>query len=190
MAEIVDDLGGLIDDAEDGVDGELDDAEGDDEISEEDKEELKEESKEAKENLDSLDKTQKELKEAEKPTVLKKFATFIGEQIAIATLMFGVNMFLSKLIKGGGKGGSGDTAANKRKLAQTKALSALVKDLCDTSKKLITWLTAKENVDVEVGYGIEVPLPDIFTKFMKGIQTVSSLSCACIFLVIIYGIFF
>ncbi len=73
-------------------------------------------------------------------------------------------------------GGSGNTEANKKKLAQSKALSALIQDLTGTSNTLVKWLKDKQNVTVTLHgeFGdMEVPLVDLFTKFTDQIQTVS-----------------
>ncbi len=165
MAEF-DEALGLMGDADEGIDGEVKD---DDELTEEEKEELEKEAKEASENIDKLEKVVSKLKELDIPQMLRKFTVFIVEQAAIGAIFYGVSILLKKLTGGGG----GNTEANRKKLAKTKALSTLLKDLTDASNAIVKWLKEKENVRVKVDGGIEVPLVDLFIEYTDKISKVS-----------------
>ncbi len=134
--------------------------------------EVEEEVKEAKENVKELSGITKALKELNIPQLLKNFGIFVVKQLTIGAIFYGVTVALKKLTAGGGS----DSAANKQKLAKTKALSTMIKDLSTSSKTLLDWLKEKQNVVIDVGDGITVPLPDIFTKFTGPIKTVSILN--------------
>ncbi len=184
MAEIFEEAGELLGDADEGIEGEAADA---DELPEEEREEFEEEAKEASENVDKLKEVTSKLKELDIPQMLKKFAKFIVEQAAIGAIFYGVSMVLKKLTA---SGGSGNTEANKKKLAQSKALSALIQDLTDTSNTLVKWLKEKQKVTVTLHgeFGdIVVPLVDLFTKYTDQIQTVSfNISVVYIFIIFLF----
>ncbi len=156
----------LLGEADEGVDGEAADA---DELPEEEREEFEEEAKEASENVEELGGITKKLKDLDIPQLLKKFAVFVVEQAAIGAIFYGISLVLKKLTS---SGGGGDSAANKQKLAKTKALSALIQDLTNTSNVLVKWLKEKQDVRVTLD-GIQIPLVDLFTKYTDTIQTVS-----------------
>ena len=179
MAEVEDIFEDIWQDAKDGIDGENEDVEGDEDISEEEKEEFKKDADEAIKDIDELGDVEKKLDKVTETATKKSFVEVVKETILIGIILFGVNLVLGKLVKGlgggggSGGGGSGSTEGNKKKLAITKALSALIKDITSTSTSLVNWCTAKEDVFVPVGYGVKVPLPDIISEKMAPIKTVS-----------------
>ncbi len=166
MAEIFGEAEEIFFDADEGIEGEVAD---DGELTEEEKEELEEEAKEASENIDKLKNVVSKLKELDVPQMLRKFTKFIVQQAAIGAIFYGISILLKKLTA---SGGAGNTDANKKKLAKTKALSTLLKDLTDTSDAIAKWLKENENVRVKMD-GIPMPLVDLFIQYTDIISKVS-----------------
>ena len=143
----------------------------------EEKEEFKEDVEESKENVSSLKKALNSLKDIDVKAGLKAFVKFVGEQIAIAAVFYGVNLALNKLIKGGDKsssgGSGGDTEANKQKLKKCKALTTLNKDIATIANAFTHWMTEHQKDRVTIAEGIEVPLTDVFFKYKDKLEDVS-----------------
>ena len=132
----------------------------------EEEEKLEDEVEESKENAGKMKKVIESLKKIDTVAVLRKFTVFVAEQAAIAVVFYGVNVVLKKMFEEGKKRG-GDNKANQQKLAKTKALSALISDVSNTSKTLTEWLKDHQSDTITIGDDIIVPLTDIFFKYTK-----------------------
>lgn len=168
MAEL-EAIGELIDEVDGGIEEEGEEA-GEEESGEE-KEEIEEEVKEARESVGTLRKVVGELKELLTGATLKKLVWFVVKNVAIGAILYGVTVVLKKM---GAAKGTGSHKAQKQH-QKISALSGIVKDLSKISTVLVKWLKSKEGTSVDVGSGIEVPLPDVFYKFTKKMNDVSSL---------------
>ncbi len=175
MAEF-EEAAGLIGEVEDGIKDEDETTEEEEKLPKEEKEQLEKEAKEANKNVKELAGITKKLQDINVPQLLKQFTGFIAEQAAIAAVSYGVNVVLENIAASvGGSGGESSESA-KRKLTKMKSLSILIQDLSNTSHDLLQWLIDEQKVTVDLGSGFIVHLPDIFTKYISGIQTVSQLS--------------
>ncbi len=170
MAEILEEVGEVIEDSSEGIEEEAGETEG---LTEEEAEELDAEADAAKENVSKLGEVVESIKSLDVPSILKKFGIFIAKQVAIAAVFYGVSVALKKILAKSGTGGSRPSAAAKDKIAKIKALQALIKDLNDDSHTLLKWLKDNQDAMIDVGGGITVPLPDIYTKYTKPIGDVS-----------------
>lgn len=170
MAEIFEELGEIIDEAESGITEEGEEAE-EAGISEEELEEVEAEVAEARESVSTLRSVVDTLKSLDIPQVLKDFTIFVGKNAAIGAIFFGVTVLLKKLTAGSGS--RTDKQAAQQKLKKTNALSTIIADISKISKTLTEWLKEHQNDEINVGSGITVPLPDIFLKYTKKMEAVS-----------------
>ena len=167
MAEI-EEAEEIIDD----VDEEMDDDAKEKKVEKEADEEEKEKIKEAKEKVGKLRSTLNSLKEIEWGTVVKDFVKFVIKNVAVGAILWGVMVALNKIIS---KSSGTEKTTNQKKQKKIQALAQLISDISTYIKDLSDWMQAKEDVTVDAGSGIMVPLPDVFTKYTKPMQTVSSL---------------
>ena len=165
MAEI-EEAEAIIDD----VDEEMADDSGD--ADKEQDEEENEKIKEAKEKVGKLRSALNSLKEIEWGTVVKNFVKFVVKNVAVGAILWGVMIALNKIIS---KSSGTEKTTNQKKQKKIQALAQLISDISTYIKDLSDWMQAKEDVTVDAGSGIMVPLPDVYTKYTKPMQTVSSL---------------
>ncbi len=166
--ETLDEIENIVDEAGEGVDEEVDYEE---DLTKEEKEKIEEESTEAKENIEEIGDAIEKEKMMSIPVVLRKFQNYVAQLAAIAAVLQGVVLLLKVL-----KGYSSKQEIDSR-MKKVQALVDLVNDLTDTSNKLLKGLE-ETNVDVKVKGGMQIPLPDIFTKYMTPIESVSQIANA------------
>lgn len=157
----------LMEQTEGGIEEEAGDTEG---LTEEESEELEEEAEETKENVSALGKVVDFVKGLEVPQVLKSFAVFVAKNAAMASVFYGVGFLLKKLMA---KSSGDKEQQNQRMHEKVKAVATLISDISKILTELCNWFNDKKNVDIDVGDGIKVPLPDVFTKFLKPLENVS-----------------
>ncbi|XP_072023113.1 uncharacterized protein [Amphiura filiformis] len=158
MAEF-EEIAEIIEEADEGFEDAGEEVE---DMSDEERQEFKEEVTEAKENEEELSRDATEFKKFSKVKAIKKVAVFVGKNLPIGVIFWGVNLALTKLIKIG----SGDQQqSNKNKLAVIKAIIALIKAETVDSKKLLDWMKLHTD-DTIILEGIEVPLEAIFHKYL------------------------
>lgn len=169
MAEL-EEIGELTDEVDGGIEEEGEEAD----------KETKEEVEAARESVSTLRNVVDELKELLTGPTMKKIALFVGKNVAIGVILYGVTVVLKKME---GAKGTGNRQAQKQH-QKISALSGIVKDMSEISTILLKWLKSKEETTVDVGDGITVPLPDVFYKFtvkMNDVSSVKTLSL-CIFI--------
>ena len=156
----------IIDDVDDEMADEADEAD------EEADEEVKEKIEQAKEEVGKLKSALNSLKEIEWGQVVKDFVKFVIKNVAVGAILWGVMVALNKIIS---KSSGTEKTTNQKKQKKIQALAQLISDISTYIKDLTDWMQAKKDVTVDAGSGIMVPLPDVFTKYTKPMQTVSSL---------------
>lgn len=166
MAAFIEETGELIAEVDEGIDAE---AAGEAGEAGEAEEAFKAEVAEARENVSMLGKAVDAFKELSLPQVLKSFTVFVGKNAAIGAILFGVNVLLQKLTS---KATGGEKPDLKKKQQKVKAVAQLVSDVSKLLQKLSNWAKDKENVTVNVGDDIDVPLPDLLSKFTKPMEKV------------------
>lgn len=130
---------------------------------------IKREIEELKGNVSELSEGFETLKKLNLPKAEESFAEFVGKNIAIGVILYGVNMVMGKIFR---KTTGGQKQELQKKQEKVKAVTQLTKDLANVLKKLAKWSKDKENVTVDVGDDITVPLPDILNKFTKPMEKV------------------
>lgn len=133
--------------------------------------ELQEEVEAARESVSTLRNVVNEMKELLTGPVLKDIALFVGKNLAIGAILYGVSVVLKKMAE---TEGSGDPNAQTQ-YQKVSALSELVKAMSEKSSILLKWLQSNQETTVGVGDGITVPLPDLFYQFTVKMNDVSSL---------------
>lgn len=163
----------VFSDAEGEINRTEENLENDEETDEQEKEKLKKEIREMKEKMDKMKKELDKFKEAAKPGVLKSIIDFVGKTVATGVIFYLVNLALGKIKANIEKSGSGDDKKkNDQQEAKIKALMALQKDQDNLSRVLQTWIVAHQDEQVTLS-GIDVPLVDIFNKYLKDMGEVS-----------------
>lgn len=165
LEELFEDIDEAGDDAAE--DGEMD------ELDEEEQEEMEEEEKEMEESKKELKDTSTKLKELGGKLVenIKEFGKFFIKCSAMAAIMFGVNLVLSKLIHGKKTSSADKDTAQKKKKVVTK-VNTLLKKESDLGTKITNWLVAHENTNITVE-GMTIPLISIFQVYVKEVEKAS-----------------
>ncbi|XP_072023165.1 uncharacterized protein [Amphiura filiformis] len=120
-----------------------------DDMTEEEKAEFEEEVADAKKNVAELSKDASEFKKFSITEASKKFGSFVAKNVAIGSILYGVNLSLAKLTTGGGS--DAEKKSNKNKAAVVKAITTLIKTETDDSKKLREWMDAHKDETVTLG---------------------------------------
>lgn len=128
---------------------------------------LQEEIAEAQENVSKLGKLVDSLKSLEIPQILKSFTKFIAKNAAMGCIFFGVNVLLKKLV---GQSTGAQALERQKKQKKIKAFSQVISDITNDSHIVAKWAKDKEKVQVDVGDGIIVPLPDLLSKFTSPME--------------------
>ena len=170
MAEF-EEIGEIFEDCEERLEGEAAAAE-EGEVAEE----VATEAKEASENVALLKRGVEVLEKLSVPQALRSFTIVILKNAAIAGIFYGVNVVLTKLF--GKASDHGEKQAIQKKKMKVKAVTQLLSHIAKASSKLADWIKAKENVSVDVGDDITVPLPDVLSKYTQPIGKVSALICS------------
>lgn len=165
MAEF-EEIGEVIDEAFDGISEEGADTDG---LTREEIEELEAETAEAKESVSTLRKVVDYFKTLDIPQMLKKFSWFVAKNVAIAAVILGATAVLKKLMM---KSSGTKKKDQKKKYDKIKAITKMITDLTDISKKVVGWVKDHEKDEVVID-GYSIPLPDIFTKYTTPMGEVS-----------------
>ncbi|XP_008288384.1 uncharacterized protein PF11_0207-like [Stegastes partitus] len=153
MAEIEEAIEGIeeaIEGAEEGIE----------ELPEEIQEEIEAEVAEARTEVAEFSKVAETLKTFLKfvTTSIPKVVAFVGKNVAIGAILWGVNVSLNKLLPH-------QSSEAKQKRAAIKALSSVIKTETDLSKKALDWM--KEHKDDMITLaGFEVPLESVIAKYL------------------------
>ena len=166
--EFFEEIGEILEDCEEGFEGEAAAAE-EGEVAEE----VATEAKEASENVSLLKRGVEALKKLDVPQALRSLTKVVLENVAIVGIFYVVNVVLTKLL--GNASDPGQKQAIQKKKIKVKAVTQLLSQIVKASNKLADWSKAKENVSVDVGDDITVPLPDVLSKYTKPIGKVSAL---------------
>ena len=134
-------------------------------------EEIAEEVAEASENVGKLRSAINTLKEINWGQVVKTFVKFVAKNVAIGAILWGVTVLLNKALK---KSSGGEKKDIQKKQKKVTALAKLTSDISNCFKNLSHWMEEKKDVTIDVGDGITVPLPDVFTKYTKPMEKVST----------------
>ena len=167
MAEF-EEIGELFEDCTEGIEGEAAAAE-EGEVAEE----VATEAKEASENVALLKRGVEALEKLNVPQAERSFTKFILENPAMADIFYGVNVVLTKLF--GKASDHGEKQAIQTKKIKVKAVTQLLSQIAKASNKLADWSKANDNVSVDVGDDITVPLPDVLSKFTQPVGKVRAL---------------
>ncbi|KAL9960707.1 hypothetical protein ACROYT_G034194 [Oculina patagonica] len=162
-------LGELMGETEEGIEAEGAEA-GEAEAGEAEAEgsaETAAEAEKAAESTSMLRRCVDALKKINWSVATREFVVFVGKNAAIGGILYGVNVVLQKMFGHGGGGGGANQQKIQQKQKKVKALAQLTSDLTDALTKLANWTKEKEEVTVDAGEGITVPLPDILSKFTK-----------------------
>ncbi|XP_008288383.1 uncharacterized protein LOC103363406 [Stegastes partitus] len=159
-----------IEEAIEGVDEAIEGAEGGiEELPEEIQEEIEAEVAEARTEVAEFSKVAETLKTFLKfvTTSIPKVVAFVGKNVAIGVILWGVNVSLNKLITK--KSPKTEAFEVKQKRAAIKALSSVIKTETDLSKKALDWM--KEHKDDMITLaGFEVPLESVIAKYLTPIS--------------------
>lgn len=153
----------IIGEVGEGIDGEVAEAAGEAEA-----EAIEEAAVEATENVNMLRRGIDALLRLNVPQILRSVTWFIAKNGAAAAVFYGVTVLLKKLSSSGGD------KTIEQKLKKVKAIAQLISDVGNTFTKLAKWAKDNEDVTVDIGDGITVPLPDMISKYTKPMEKVSS----------------
>ncbi|XP_041130745.1 uncharacterized protein LOC121329278 [Polyodon spathula] len=152
VEEIIEGVEEAIDGAEEGIE----------ELPEEIQEEIQAEVAEARVEVEELFKISKTLKTLLEyvTTSIPKIAGFVAKNVAIGSILWGVNVTLHKLLPY-----EYQSKDLERKRAVIKALTAVIKNEADLSEKLLKWMKDHKD-DMITLDGFQIPLESIIQKYI------------------------
>ncbi|XP_047442799.1 uncharacterized protein LOC125009152 [Mugil cephalus] len=158
MAEIEE----VIEGVEEAIDGA---EEGIEELPEEIREEVEAEIAEARVEVSRFSRVTETLKSFLEmvTTSIPKVARFVGKNVAIGAILWGVNTGLDKLAQ------HHQTTDVKKKRNAIKALTTVIKTETELSQKVLDWMKEHKD-DTIVLDGFEIPLESVIAKYMTPIS--------------------